>query len=199
MNAETSTAATERMQQDDRWAWVSLISWLYKAWTYSHSYVLLKGSALMRNRRTILTDTLVDIEINFIGRVPRNAVILRLQVDDTTQESKPKERTRTANWNCEMYVRLGYLNEQLWYVCRYVSQRSRITLSILRVKKGIRNPFADAVIATIVLEAGNPGTKENTVCSRSGMYRLIRPLFSDLQTDKNLAFEQTSRSESLLM
>ena len=67
----------------------------------------------MRNRRMILTDTLADIEINFIGRVPRNAVTLRLQVDDTTQESGPKERTRTVKWNCEMYVRLRYFIEQL--------------------------------------------------------------------------------------
>lgn len=67
----------------------------------------------MRNCRMILTDTLADIEINFIGRVPRNVVTLRLQVDDTTQESEPKERTRTVKWNCEMYVLLGYFIEQL--------------------------------------------------------------------------------------
>lgn len=66
----------------------------------------------MRSSRMILTDTLADIEINFIGRVPRNAVTLRLQIDDTTQESEPKERTRTVKWNCEMYASLGYLIEQ---------------------------------------------------------------------------------------
>lgn len=30
------------------------------------------------------------------------------------------------------------------------------------------------MIATVVLGAGNSGLKENTVCSRSGTYRLIR-------------------------
>lgn len=68
-------------------------------------------------------------------------------------------------------------------MCRYVSRSSRITLSILRVEKGIRNPFADTVIATVVLEAGDSGAKENTVCSQSGMYRLIRSFVLQL-TDR---------------
>lgn len=58
----------------------------------------------MRNRRTILTDTLAEIRIEFIGRLPRNAIILRLQVDDTSHEFKPETRIRIVHWNCGVYV-----------------------------------------------------------------------------------------------
>lgn len=47
---------------------------------------------------------LAEIEISFIGRLPKGAVLLRLQVGDSTHELKPKEGLRTANWSCGMYV-----------------------------------------------------------------------------------------------
>ena len=48
-----------------------------------------------------------------------------------------------------------------------------MTLSVLRVKNGMRNFFADTVIAAIILEAGDSEAKENSICSRLGAYNLI--------------------------
>ena len=59
--------------------------------------------------KTTLANMLVDIEINFIGRVPSSAIFLRLLIDDTTHEYEPKERGRTVRWNCVMCVSMLHL------------------------------------------------------------------------------------------
>ena len=54
--------------------------------------------------QTILTDTLVDIEIQFIGRLPTSAIALRLQVDDMYHEFKAEARERVVKWTCGLCV-----------------------------------------------------------------------------------------------
>ena len=50
------------------------------------------------------TNTLADVEISFIGRLPKSAVNLRLQVDDVAQEFKSEQRARILKWHCGMCV-----------------------------------------------------------------------------------------------
>ena len=54
--------------------------------------------------QTTLTDTLVDIEIQFIGRLPTSAIALRLQVDDISHEFKAEARERVVKWTCGLCV-----------------------------------------------------------------------------------------------
>lgn len=60
-----------------------------------------------------MTDALTEIEISFIGRVPRSAISLRLEVDDSSYVFNPEARARIVKWNCGMYVRTWYCTIQL--------------------------------------------------------------------------------------
>lgn len=53
---------------------------------------------------------------------------------------------------------------------RYVSRHSRITLSVLRVKNGVRNILRKEEVVSIVLEAGHSGVKKDSVYSQSGAH-----------------------------
>lgn len=64
---------------------------------------------------------------------------------------------------------------------RYLSQRSRVLLRVLRVKDGIRNFLAEPVVADVLFEAGNSGVKEDSVYSCSGINYSFRYLFFRLQ------------------
>ena len=80
---------------------------------------------------------------------------------------------------------------------RFVFQYSRITVSIHRVKDGIRNLFAKDVVATVGFEAGDPGVKEHSVYTRSGTHSFIYASFLSLTEEldsrvrANLTFEES--------